>query len=382
MDLSIRRLVVTVVACLLVPPGPTVAPARAQPGPAVDCRACLLVDDLNQELFARAPDRRLPNASTTKMLTALVTVERVPSLDDEVTVSPRAAATPEGKLSLQAGERLSVRELLAALLLNSSNDAAVALAEHVAGSESAFVNALNERAAQLGAVRTHFVTPHGLDRPGHVSTARDLAIMAQALLADEVLASIVAAPRATITSSARRIELTNTNELIAAYPGATGVKTGFTLDAGNVLVASAKRHGRTLLAVVMGSDDHFADSIALLDHGFERLSRGILLADMTTFTDLVLDPGGSTGTAAASAVRGINHPDRVTVEFFPEPDLTAPIEVGDRVGTAVVYDLGGREVGRSRVLATTSVPGHRPGWLEGTLSSVISVAARALPGEW
>jgi D-alanyl-D-alanine carboxypeptidase (penicillin-binding protein 5/6) len=193
-------------------------------------------------------------------MTALVTVRRA-DLKARVVVSVRAAGTPGSRMGLVAGETLTVRDLLYGLLLPSGNDAAVALAEHVAGSEAAFVRLMNEAAAELGLRGTRFTNAHGNDEPGETTSAADLVLMVRAVLAYPLLAQIVATPSVQTAGRA----LTNTNELLGVYRGADGVKTGTTDLAGECLVASVTRDGHRLLTVVLGSQDRYADTRALLD---------------------------------------------------------------------------------------------------------------------
>ena len=230
--------------------------------PAVGAKAALVIDlDSGQTLYAKKPNQPLPPASTAKLMTALVTVQHA-NVDDRVTVSARAAGTPGSRMGLVSGETLTVRDLLYGLLLPSGNDAAVALAEHVAGSQDAFVRLMNETGAALGLKNTTFTNPHGLDDPAQVSTAADLAAMAKAAFAYPLLASIVATPTAQIAGR----KLTNTNELLGAYQGADGVKTGTTDAAGECLVASVTRNGHRMLVVILGSGDRYADARTLLDY--------------------------------------------------------------------------------------------------------------------
>jgi D-alanyl-D-alanine carboxypeptidase (penicillin-binding protein 5/6) len=229
--------------------------------PAVTARAALVVDlDAGQTLYALRPNEPLPPASTAKLMTALVTVRRA-DLKARVVVSVRAAGTPGSRMGLVAGETLTVRDLLYGLLLPSGNDAAVALAEHVAGSEAAFVRLMNEAAAELGLRGTRFTNAHGNDEPGETTSAADLVLMVRAVLAYPLLAQIVATPSVQTAGRA----LTNTNELLGVYRGADGVKTGTTDLAGECLVASVTRDGHRLLTVVLGSQDRYADTRALLD---------------------------------------------------------------------------------------------------------------------
>jgi D-alanyl-D-alanine carboxypeptidase (penicillin-binding protein 5/6) len=229
--------------------------------PSVSAKAALMVDlDSGQTLYAWRPNEPLPPASTVKLMTALLAVRHA-DVNQRVTVSPRAAETPGSRMGLVAGERLTVSDLLYGLLLPSGNDAAVALAEHVAGSEGAFVKLMNAAAAVLGLKGTHFTNVHGSDEPGETTSAADLVILARAVLADPFLAQIVAAPTAHIADRT----LMNTNELLGAYRGADGVKTGTSDAAGECLVASATRDGHRLLTVVLDSQDRYADTRALLD---------------------------------------------------------------------------------------------------------------------
>ncbi|MGC8780179.1 MAG: D-alanyl-D-alanine carboxypeptidase family protein [Anaerolineae bacterium] len=229
--------------------------------PAVSAAAALVVDlDAAQTLYSHRAAEPWPPASTAKLMTALVVMRNV-DINQRVVVSARAANTPGSRMGLSAGETLTVRELLYGLLLPSGNDAAVALAEHVAGSEAAFVGLMNEMAAALGLKGTRFVNAHGSDAPGQVTTASDLVILARAALSDPLLAQIVATP--SIQLAGRTLK--NTNELLGAYPHVDGVKTGTTDEAGECLVVSATRAGHRLLVVVLGSRDRYADARALLD---------------------------------------------------------------------------------------------------------------------
>ncbi len=210
------------------------------------------------------------------MVTAVL-VSRAGAVGDTTTVSAQAAATGQGGVDLEAGAAYSIRDLLYALLLTSSNDAAVALAEHVAGSEEAFVDRMNRLAGDLGLRHTEFVTSHGLDRPGHYSSARDLARIAALLLSDPDLAKIVATPSVRVATESGPSKIDNTNALLETYRGAVGVKTGSSGDAGEVLVAAAVRGDRRLIAVAMGSRDAATDAAKLLDYGFARLRRTVLV---------------------------------------------------------------------------------------------------------
>jgi D-alanyl-D-alanine carboxypeptidase (penicillin-binding protein 5/6) len=306
------------------------------------------------------------------MVTALVVV-REAAPEEIVTVSEYAASTGGGGLDLEAGETYTVHELLQALLMSSSNDAAVALAEHVAGTEAAFVGTMNRLSGRAGAVGSHFVTPHGLDEPGHFSTARDLALFADRLLAHPLLRRIVRTPSVTIAGPRGLTEIENRNVLLDTYEGAIGVKTGFTVAAGDVLVAAARRAGRRLIAVAMGSQDAGRDARRLLDLGFARLRRTVLLARGASVGELVFDPGGSTSVRAARTVRGMADPAALRSRFLPAPTVGLPLRPGAVVG-AVTLAAPSRAVARVPAVVRTAPDPHAPPpileWLGGVLRVV------------
>jgi len=235
--------------------------ALSQP-PAISALAGLMVDlGSGQTLYALRPHDRLPPASTVKIMTALLALQRA-NLDAVVTVSAAAANASGSRMGLGAGEKLTVRDLLYGLLLPSGNDAAVALAEHIGGSQASFVTMMNEAAAGLGLGQTRFANPHGLDDPAQTTSAADLVTLTRAALAYPAFARIVAAEQA---NTANR-SLANTNQLLSIYRGADGVKTGTTAAAGECLVASVTRNGHRVLVVVLGSRDRYADAVALLEY--------------------------------------------------------------------------------------------------------------------
>ena len=372
MNLSTSRRIAVALSIALVA---LATPAPAQQ-PHLSCDSCLVVDETGRALFARAPNRARANASSTKIITALV-VRDGAELEERVTISPAAAATGGGGLDLVAGDVYRVDALLKALLMTSSNDAAVALAEHVSGTQEAFVDEMNELAGDLGARATNFVTAHGLDEPGHASSAADLARFAAELLDDPVLAEIVATTTTIVDSSAGQQLLENRNVLLERYRGATGVKTGYTLNAGDVLVASATRRGRSLIAVALGSDNETAarDAAELLDLGFASLAQTPIVSPQDEIATLVFDPSGAVVVRPASVVRSAVLPSEVEVTFVPRDGLRPPIEPGERVGTVVV-----EHEGRSfdEIPAVADHPGitiNAPSWGEKMLAMILRTAA-------
>ncbi|MDP9068098.1 MAG: D-alanyl-D-alanine carboxypeptidase [Actinomycetota bacterium] len=392
MYLSIKRHLLCFVAALLVlTPGVGTSDqsgaAQAQEGPVeVTCRACLVFDPATQRvLFARNMHERLPNASTTKMMTALLTVEGA-EMGDLVRVPADAAAVGGGGLDLEAGDVFSVRDLLYALLLDSSNEAAAALASHVGGDIDRFVRDMNRAAAALGAEDTSFANPHGLDEPGHVSTAYDLVLIAQDLLATPELARIVTTPRRAIATPEGRVTVENRNLLLESYRGAIGVKTGRTLGAGEVLVAAAERGPRRVIAVAMRSVDAASDSRRLLDLGFARLRllekraaarTSVLVAERERVGSLVFDPGGATGIVAGAEVTGpASAADQVAITFTPSDDLLLPLDAGQEVGTLEV--AVGDAVQTIPAVAEDAVALDPPSWGALALSGLLRTAATVI----
>lgn len=364
------------IAATMLPAPGSAAPVTAPPRPVeVTCTACLVIDETGRELFSRRASTQLPNASTTKMTTALlVRAHTVPTAT--VMVSAEAADTGGGGLDLTAGQEFSVEGLLHALLLDSSNDAAVALAEHVAGSHDSFVHEMNRFVDELGATDTHYVTAHGLDVPGHGSSARDLALIATEVLADDLLARIVATAEARIEGPRGAVHLENRNLLLESYPGATGVKTGFTADAGNVLVASAERDGRRLITVAMHSVDATADSRVLLDLGWWRLARTVVLKRATAVGALVFDTG-SVRVIAARSVRHSTLPERVTYTFDPVEAFDMPLESGDVVGKVVVTS-DQNIVDTVDAIAAGSVGAGDPSWASEAFADLLGLVGRVM----
>ncbi len=238
--------------------------------------AVLMNANTGEVLFARNPDDQLPPASITKILTALVILEEG-NLSDTVVVSQTAAQVGGFRLGLRPGQRLSLGDLLAAILIRSANDAAEAAAEHVGHGLAGFVARMNAKAQALGMQHSHFANPHGLDEPGHYTTARDMAILTRVALEDPTFADLVRTreTRVTIYQPSRRgvvpaprMILTH-NRLLGHVEGVDGVKTGYTGLAGRCLVASASRGGQRMIAVLLNDPERWTDAPALLHYGFE-----------------------------------------------------------------------------------------------------------------
>ena len=347
--------------CSSPSPFPTAlaTPAPSLRPPKVRARAAILEDlDTGEVLFSSHPDDRRPVASLTKLMTALL-VLRMERPSDVVTVGPDAAAQGAqvlgvSELGLKAGERISVAHLLYALLLQSANDAAVALADQVSGSVSAFVDDMAKEATRLGLRRTHFLSPNGLDDRGY-TTPRDLATISRQDFRIPLFARIARTRFHDIPAPSgppRRIQ--NRNVLLWLYPGAIGGKTGYTSAAGYCLMAAARRHGRGVVAVLLrepSSLDSFEDAAALLDYGFHAFTEKTLVRKGTSLSPVPLGTERIPVAAGAGLRRliRVNQAREVTRGVEVLPGLVPPIEVGMRIGT-VTFSAGDATLGRVPVV--------------------------------
>jgi len=340
--------------------------------PALVGQAAVLMDpETGAVLAAQNPDERLPMASTTKIMTALLALERG-HLSDKITISREAAGQEGSSMYTSAGETYTLEELLYGLLLNSGNDAAWAIAEHIAGSVPAFVTLMNERAQELGAVNTHFANPSGLPDPAHYSTARDLALIAKAAVARPDFRRLVATKAQEVPWPAKGEKrlLINHNRLLWRYDGADGVKTGYTNEARQCLVASATRGGQRFLAVVLKSEGNsiWTDAERLLDYGFANFITRSLVRPGEAFGTVPVK-GGESESVAVQAQTGLavtipkEKSDRIERSLKLTDQLAAPVAAGREVGE-VVFTLGGEELGRVPLVAAADVarPVRRNWW--------------------
>lgn len=227
-------------------------------------------------LAAKGEHERRPVASLTKIMTALIVLGESTPMDAVITASKKASSAGESEIYLEPGDKLQVRSLLYALMLKSANDAAVALSEGTAGRTEIFVALMNKKAREIGALNTSFKNPHGLDQPGHYSTAYDVALISRYALSYPFFRKLVSTREATITwqNSSRTFKLYNHNKLLFRNANVKGIKTGFTLKAGHCLASYAEKDGKRLLAVVLNAQSPYAcydDSLKLLDYGFKTL---------------------------------------------------------------------------------------------------------------
>lgn len=326
--------------------------------PVISAKGAVLLDASDGGLgviFEKNAHARLPMASTTKIMTALVAIENLP-LSTVVDVSAAAVGVEGSSVYLTAGEHQTLEALLYALMLESANDAAAAIAIAVAGSPEAFADMMNRRAAEMGLLDTHFVNPHGLDDPDHYTTAYDLALIAREAFSNPDLCRIAGTYRSSMPlgdSDGARL-LINHNRLLRTYQGAIGGKTGFTKKSGRCLVTAAERDGLRLIAVTLSDPCDWDDHRSMLDHGFAAYEN-ILLADAGELEYPISVTGGEQNTVFAhnaSAVRATLPRTHGTIDMIAElSDLAAaPVKRGDVLGL-VRWTCDGREIAAAEISA-------------------------------
>ena len=326
--------------------------------------AILIEEETGEVLLEKEADKELPIASVTKIMTLLLIMEEIDAgrltFADEVTVSEYAMSMGGSTMFLEAGEVLTVSDMIKGIAVASANDGCVAMAEHVSGSTEAFIQRMNERAKELGMEHTNFVNTNGLDAPGHYSSARDVAIMARELCKHEKIFDYT-----TIwTDSLRdgKFMLANTNKLVRFYRGATGLKTGSTDLAGCCLCASATRDGVSFIAVVLGaptSDDRFADARALLDYGFANYSVVRPVSGNETIGNVVVKKGTKDTVRAVAANDYVKVVDKkagteVEMETILPDELDAPVTAGEIIGRAE-FKINGESIGSVDLVAAEDV---------------------------
>ncbi len=316
--------------------------------------SAILVDvNSGRVLYEQNADAKMLIASTTKIMTALVAI-REGNLSDVVTVDRETTLTEGSSMYLKEGEQLTLETLLYGLMLCSGNDAAVAIAGHVGGSQTGFVALMNEMAGELGMEHSSFANPNGLDHEDHYSTARDMARLACAAVQNETLVRI--ASTQTVTAGGRT--MTNHNKLLRYVDGCIGLKTGYTRAAGRTLVSCAERNGQRLVAVTLQDGNDWADHQALFEYGFSAYParRAAVLGHSVGTAEV---QGGVSGTVPLTAASGFSWPvgagERLETRVELDRPLVAPVLAGTAVGQAV-FTLDGAEVGRVDLLCGRTVP--------------------------
>ena len=350
--------------CLLLTMAPTVSAA----GPEVTVKSAVLLDAATGTIvYEHNPHQQLHPASVTKVMTMLLIMEALESgqirWDDTVTASEAAAAKGGSQIYLKVGETMSVTDMLKSIAVSSANDCACAMAEHIAGSEAAFVDRMNARAAQLGMNDTHFVNCTGLDddpeAKAHLTSAYDIAIMSRQLLTHHPkIKDFTTIWMDTVRDGA--FGLSNTNKLVRFYPGCTGLKTGFTSAAGFCLSASAQRDGMELIAVVMGaetSQDRFAAAKQLLDYGFANFALITHQLPETTLIPVKLGVSDSVRVIPAQNIQLLidkSQLNQINIRTELADTVCAPVSQGQQVGMLTVQ-MGEQVLQQVPLVAETAV---------------------------
>ena len=328
-------------------PGLVISPS--DPLQKLTARSAVVMDTVTgQLLYERDSDTRRYPASTTKMMTLIVALEKG-NLDDVVTVSKNAEGMEGSTLWLVKGDKIPLGELLTGMMMHSGNDATIAVAEHIAGSEAAFVEMMNEKAAAIGANDTHFVNPNGLPHEQHYTTAHDLAKIAAYGYSLPNFEKIVSQQEVIydwVKDPAKKLR--NENQMLWLYRGSNGVKTGYTDAAGRCLVSAARRDGMQLVAVVLDSVYMWNDSIALLDYGFKNATPKSLVKKGDVVTKVKVSDGSDDElelVAAESlvAVEKQGETGKLEKKLELPKEIAAPIKKGDVVGKVVCYYNGKRQ---------------------------------------
>ena len=321
-------------------------------------KSAILVDNLSGKvLYEKNADEKLAPASMTKLASMLMVMEAIDNgnlkFEDKVTISEEAANMGGSQVFLQTGEVYTVYDLLKSVAIASGNDAVVALAEKIGGSQSGFIDMLNKRLKEIGATNTNFVNAHGLDAEGHYSTARDMSIIARELLKHPKILEFTSIYEEYLEKNdGSRIWLVNTNKLVRFYDGVDGLKTGFTKTAGYCLTATASKNNFRLISVVMGEDtseNRSSDTVKMLNYGFNTFKINIIKTKGESLGKVRVEKGKQDKANIVllnDATEILKNTDPVTEYSFnlKVNKIKAPVKVGDIVGTAEIIDSEGNIV--------------------------------------
>ena len=339
----------------------------------VDAKSAILMDaSTGKILYEKNIHDKLPPASVTKIMTMLLAMEALEikqiSLEDKVIISERASKMGGSQLYLEPNEEKTVEELMKGIALASANDGCVAIAEHISGTEEMFVKRMNERAKELGMNDTQFMNTNGLPQDGHYTSAYDIAIMSKELLKYPKVHDWLTIWMSNIkvglpNKRQTTIELVNTNKLIRTYPGAHGIKTGYTSEARYCLSASAVKNNLTLIAVILGSptsDIRFAEAKKLLNYGFASFSAVPIVRKGEVIDELQVEKGKAY-TVKAIAKDHLNalvkkgEENNVQKEIILPKQIKAPFAAGEKIGE-VIATKDGQEIGRMDIVTDVEVP--------------------------
>jgi len=333
----LRKISVTVLAFVLIF-SYNVSAARAEEISVSAKSAVVMEASTGRVLYQKNAFEKMPMASTTKIMTALVAIENS-NLDDRVTVSPNASGIEGSSIWLSPGETMTLSDLLFGLMLASGNDAAVAIAEHVGGDVETFVGMMNDKAREIGAYNTHFANPHGLPADNHYTTAYDLALISVYAMQNKMFREVVKTQYKTLPWEGHEWDrvVKNKNKILWNYEGGNGIKTGFTKEAGRCLSAAAEREGMQLVSVVLCAPDMFNDCMALMDYGFENYDNSLVVKAGEKIGEVAVRDGMEKSFPVYTE-KDVYFPltqeeaANLKKRVYIEETLTAPVKKGQQVG--------------------------------------------------
>lgn len=360
-----RKLAVMLALVLALNLGLAVQPAFAAEIETEATSAILMDAATGKILYEKDPHKELPPASVTKLMTLLVAADALESgrvkLTDKVTASANACSLGGSQIYLEPGETFSLEEMLIAIAVGSANDACVAVAEHISGTHEAYVEAMNKKAQELGLQHTHFVNSYGLPAEGHYTSAYDLAVMGREALKYPLIRKLTSMKEYDLRGG--QFKLWNTNKLLWWYQGADGFKTGWTNEAKYCLASTVERDGLRLIAVVMGVPQprgHFAESMKIYNYGFAKYTfKEFAPAKSKQGTVLVRKGNGAVINAVTEKPLGVTVEKGKDKKFWVEtklnPEITAPVQQGQKVGEILLY-LDDQVQASVNLVAETAVP--------------------------
>jgi D-alanyl-D-alanine carboxypeptidase len=335
--------VTLIIVFLLIFPCKAVYPVSKPEKPLRLNSRYIVVMDLKSKrvLYERESKKIVPMASTTKIMTAIVALENS-KLDEVITVSKRASSIHGSTIGLRAGQKVTMEELLYGLMLQSGNDCAIAIAEHIGGSVEEFTSIMDSKAFQIGAFNTHFSTPHGLDSDGHFTTAYDLGLITCYGLNNETFCKIVGTKEITLDGYNGPRKFHNINKMLWQLDGADGVKTGYTGKAGKCLVSSVNKNSRRIVCVALNSSNRWEDSKKLLEYGLRKYDNDAVINAKESLAYAAI-----TGGVKSKVMIGIEKDIQVPVsdeeaedlktEIKPYSDISAPVHKGEQLGELTLY---------------------------------------------
>lgn len=360
-----RKLAVMLALVLALNLGVAVQPAFAAEIETEAASAILMDAVTGKILYEKDPHKELPPASVTKLMTLLVAADAIESgrvkLTDQVTASEKACSLGGSQIYLEPGETFSLEEMLLAIAVGSANDACVAVAEHISGTHEAYVEEMNKKAQELGLQHTHFVNSYGLPADGHYTSAYDLAVMGREALKYPLIRKLTSMKEYDLRGG--QFKLWNTNKLLWWYQGADGFKTGWTNEAKYCLASTVERDGLRLIAVVMGVPQprgHFAESMKIYNYGFAKYTfKEFAPAKSRQGTVLVRKGNGDVINAVTEKPLGVTVEKGKDKKFWVEtklnPEITAPVQQGQKVGEILLY-LDDQVQASVNLVAETTVP--------------------------